>query len=337
MGMLLRRAQTDPFSGKEILLTVNEGGLYRCILGSLREYISIAAIEYILTQDEWPIYWDSWQIYLLCDLLSPPFPIARYVKSWVTSTSEQANSVLQAKLQLLRLFVKHNKIPPSSKLCVAQRLIVQSGGVAIKLLGEDNYSDGCTPWVRHRSRKLILVREWMLAMSQALFSLCNPSSSHQGIPIDQMCSYAQTHNLQGQHIWHTDGSSEPESDWETEEEWEEGPMRTSARGAYPEDVENLQKRHKSDCTCQGPEPDYDEDYWSYVFDRNASQCADNALPDQKRKRKGRSGNLFVWLAQCFHTSCRIYQKVDRLIADTIYQDAYNQGFQRVEIFSEIWS
>jgi len=78
--------------------------------------------------------------------------------------------------------------------------LIHSGGNVIALLTEHTYSDGSVPWVRHRVKKLILIREFMI---QTLILLLDFSGSHITDPIelDKISIHAQLHNARTVYIW----------------------------------------------------------------------------------------------------------------------------------------
>ncbi|KAI1123642.1 hypothetical protein F5Y10DRAFT_285899 [Nemania abortiva] len=331
INTFLNRAKTDPFADQEAYVVIDRYGDYRGHPGAQPEFnIHPEALKHLIHQDEWPLPWSPTQINGLCDLRTLGDSVEDYVKFWVTCPADQVNVALGARLDLLRLLVKNNKALPDKLHYHEANEIIHRGGEVISLLTEHEYHDGTTPWVRHRFKKLILVRNCMLNILRLLLQLQPPIPTYENF-INYVSEHAQRHNLRTLHIWHTalkeagyglpkegnhavvtglddqdtgsahesscggewetDYSSEAESNWETEEEWEEGPMLASARDINRRDEENTQQKRPTGCTCQGAERDYDEWYWSHVYSRIAWYGSTNSDGSQPPQEEGAINRL----------------------------------------------
>ncbi|KAK4208891.1 hypothetical protein QBC37DRAFT_378605 [Rhypophila decipiens] len=197
--------------------------------------------------------------------------------------------------------------------------LIHSGGQIIALLTEHSYGNSRErPWVRERLRKLVLVREYLTKIfSTILLIPIVQAELVRGPALENFTEHAQRHNArtlrawrpQSQESvedtelqevmddnykvtadgWETDDSQsqiiqdpgDDDSDWETEEEWEEDTyMLDKAKDIYDEDAMNLQIRSPKCCEdCS----DYDEDYWSHVYSQFKNENLDTASPERNTR------------------------------------------------------
>ena len=286
-----------------------------------------------MQQDQWPITWSTAQLFEVCSLYDNRDSAPSIVQHWVLSTAHDIEIVLGARLRLLQTLLQAGAFNTSDTIedndwIDAFHTVVHRGGKILNLLTEHTYgSSGTLPWIRHRSRKSrksILVREWILNAFSLLLRFCPVYFIEEGF-FEHISNHARRHNARIKNAWEiarrhcsrvsaimppdsefenrsrspmsgantddpveteweTDYSSSPGSAWETEEEWEEGPLLGMARDVDPQDDKNMQKSHPHGCTCEPYMRDFDEEYWSHVyhmFEENTESGPEKAEDDQR--------------------------------------------------------
>ncbi|KAK3997219.1 hypothetical protein QBC44DRAFT_399064 [Cladorrhinum sp. PSN332] len=194
---LLSSAQVDPFATKEALVHFNKFGQFFLLQfpgvvdhGGWNFYpISQRGLEYLIKQQEWELMWHESQLYTLCDpwhfirsisrngFYSPTCDNAdKYSKInfsfWVVKPVEKVEELLDAKLYFLKCLLDYRQlhIAPGGRhgFTVAIHYLLQSSRVVIGILLVRYSKAGERPWIRHRFRKLALVRRWLVSTFQML-------------------------------------------------------------------------------------------------------------------------------------------------------------------------
>ena len=118
-------------------------------------------------------------------------------------------------------------------------------------------------------------------------------------PSEENGHSAQILKVEGQDAdeeWETDGSKTEGSEWETEEEWEEGYMLKTAVNRDCYDAKNPQISDQDRHTCDGELVDYDEAYWERVYSRILDSKIDShpqGHSESKLQRLARYGRDFI--------------------------------------------
>ncbi|KAK4458101.1 hypothetical protein QBC42DRAFT_300558 [Cladorrhinum samala] len=281
LDVLLSSAQTDPFEPAEPWLMLNRSGRFHVcnFPGTPRgqlSYASLRQLVFLIRQQRLEITWNNAQLRTLCDpwhYFGPPseriYPQHRHiggnVSFWVTATIAHVEASLNARLEVLRCFLEHGRldIRPGGRHELHEALQWMArvtGAGVINILLESNYDGtGRRPWVRHRWRKLLAVRVWLLNT----FKLLLEHGRKQGLDMKYLSEigddFSLHHHVRISSAWTeavqavfpqraTDRETEPavaslnptglakeglstdhevsaESEWETEEEWAEEHLR----------------------------------------------------------------------------------------------------------------
>jgi hypothetical protein len=210
ISKLLSEAKTDPFGCEEEALVSVEDGRYRCQTFPgmfpheyLDDFIHPTALEVLMRQTEWSLSWNPYQIRLMCDFSWVADYPKSYVQYWVTSTSTEIKKDLEARTSFLQSFLA-NKSSLAGKFpqmgLDAIHNLIHSGGNTIALLTEHEYNDHGVPWVRHRFKKLILIREFMVQVLKIFLNLWRPYIADP-LKLNEISIHAQRHNARTVHIW----------------------------------------------------------------------------------------------------------------------------------------
>ncbi|KAK4203425.1 hypothetical protein QBC40DRAFT_24004 [Triangularia verruculosa] len=273
LNRLLRSARSDPLVSWAGISAVADLDSYYTLeefpndtSGRQVREIASSTIRVLLAQDvwEWELPWaNPEQVTLACSLGYNAFPksVRFFVGFWVTSTHEQAMSYLERKKVLIDSLIQN-----SGELRLrhsawekALHATIHGGAEVIALLSEHDRGAHRAPWLRHRFRKLVLVRKHMLYTLTLLLRLGGKALADPQL-LDRVSEHAESHNARtffawstalkkaGQsfgHVppeqcfsrssdevdevdevdeWETERSvaSDSDSGWETVEEWEEG-------------------------------------------------------------------------------------------------------------------
>ncbi|CZR69818.1 uncharacterized protein PAC_19718 [Phialocephala subalpina] len=383
LNKLLRNAKSDPFSRSDARIGVNRKAQY-CPLEfpglDFSDTLPLAGLNSLIRQEEWPLSWDPGNLYEFCDAAHYPWlmrgnekhgPEREHVSFWVTCTASEIKAYLEAKSDLLSELLKHNRLLDTRCACHLENcvnLAIHKGAEVIALLSEHDYYRGSAPWLRHRTKKLILVQAYMLKVIKLLLILGSTQLANRTV-LENFSEHAADHNARTFNVWNkalkeaslelqalnrpyssiiqtylydisqrdenhenckgksgvtrspvmgvgrdyykegqqsssetriedpasgpfqamamdstnvveqhdsgeddsagweTDESDLTDSAWETEEEWEEGYKLESAVDRVPLDDHNPDLEDTKRHTCSAAIKDYDEEYWSHVYDR----------------------------------------------------------------------
>ncbi|KAK3323212.1 hypothetical protein B0T19DRAFT_199696 [Cercophora scortea] len=173
-------ARTDPFSVSHALVEVgprSTGYRFTDFPGiqdswTRQSLFPLSEIICLMKQGEWDFSWHESQLDDVCSLRWRPWDnritVVRYhVFFWVTQTVHHIQKCLDAKMALLNVFLDFGalRLRPGDDHCVikALRSTIFQGAETINLLMQsDYYGTGNPPWIRHRSRKVIMARKCML-------------------------------------------------------------------------------------------------------------------------------------------------------------------------------
>ena len=214
---LLATAESDPFengNNGSVLLQVDSQGEYividypTCFLEYL-EAMPKLCLEILAREEEWPIPWSTLQVPVLCSLFlfrGYPQPykwawILEHVEFWVTSTHGEVEVYLRAKSTLVQKILRKQRT--TDKRQWAMFLLhgtIHDGGETVALFTRHDYRGQGVPWVRHRIKKLVLIRAFLVATMEMILT----TWWHElGAPpiINQVNKHAVRHSLRMVSIW----------------------------------------------------------------------------------------------------------------------------------------
>lgn len=163
-------------------------------------------LETLVRESDWPIPWDSEQVSLLCSLVqfcySPDLDdISEYVEFWVTSPHEEVKTYLQAKSALLEMIFSRQRVEDAGRW--ARDLLhktIHDGAETIALLTEHDHHVKGAPWIRHRVKKLVLIRAFLVDTMGLILTTWRHELAVPYI-IRELTEHAMRHNLRTMSIW----------------------------------------------------------------------------------------------------------------------------------------
>lgn len=252
---LLVKAESDPFdNGKDgsLLLQVDSNGKYNVIsyptcFTPCLDTIPMTALEILTREEDWSIPWNSKQVTLLCSLFlfrGEPQPclchsVLKHVSFWVTSTHTEVEVYLRAKSILLQKILRRQRITNVRQWPAADILhsTIHDGAETIALFTRHDYRGREVPWIRHRIKKLALIRVFLVdAMEIILTTWWHKIGAPPRATINQLDNHAARHSLRIVSIWNE-------------------ALRNARRALERRDVEteNLSQQRMSEPTARVPE------------------------------------------------------------------------------------
>jgi hypothetical protein len=184
---------------------------------------------------------------------------------------------------------------------------------------------GRKPWIRHRFKKLVIIEKWLTEIFRLLLTKVSAHVAN-AVVLEEMYQFARAHNARtlgawtkalkacghdhardtgsvdnatsvddatsdqtGAHSeWETDNSgSDDGSDWETEEELDEGQLFQLVKDRHCTDATNPDLKGKSRHTCDVALHEYDEEYWSHLYPHIMESFSDPVLEEEQEGITGR--------------------------------------------------
>lgn len=268
VNKLIFHAQSDPLAGGNALVAIYSNGEYRSSsFPGLIKYqgfrVHSVALELLVRQTEWQLLWDQDQLLEICTL-QPAHEDARdFVQFWVASEHEEVEVAFQARLSLLQWLLDSDAFTPSTLPNLgldALYTIIDSGAQVTALLTECDYYGQGPPWLRHRFRKLTLVRNYMLHIIKCVLQLWRPYLVNPST-LNGVSEYALQYNARVFNTWKT-ALKEAGMDFPSkylDHEW----LETGVDSWIPEERKHRgthdEQKKKTEC-CDGSEEEWEEEY-----------------------------------------------------------------------------
>ncbi|KAK5049070.1 hypothetical protein LTR84_005493 [Exophiala bonariae] len=203
LNKLLVEAKTDPLHG----WPPSARFLDHLSNGHIKGKFDPMVVDLLMHQIEWPISCTPYHFLELCWsnlIVAIHQNTSEFLDFWVASTFAQVDAYFEAMLSRLNYFILNDIYPTKSypKLGMsAIFLLIDGGGLLISLMTECE-SDGRLPWLRHRFRKLIALRTYMVAVIR---SVLEHWSSYLKVEhfLYSVSALAQSRNQRTLHIWKT--------------------------------------------------------------------------------------------------------------------------------------